>query len=205
MSWLTAQPGDSPVPTRSVVLSYFHRGEAGSWASRPGALRRPATPSRFVPAQTGVVPGPVTVTSIDKTRPRSGGGGSALDLAEHTFPVLSPVVSSPRTRGSFATDFGDLPERSVVPAHAGVIRPTPARCGLPLDRPRARGVRRGSVDEESRAMPEERMRSLATFNLVDRPWVPVVAGARGRSEVSVRDALLRADEFDGLEARNGKR
>ncbi|HEX7660968.1 MAG TPA: type I-E CRISPR-associated protein Cse1/CasA [Pseudonocardiaceae bacterium] len=47
-------------------------------------------------------------------------------------------------------------------------------------------------------MPEERMRSLATFNLVDRPWVPVVAGARGRSEVSVRDALLRADEFDGL-------
>ncbi|HEX7658722.1 MAG TPA: type I-E CRISPR-associated protein Cse1/CasA, partial [Pseudonocardiaceae bacterium] len=39
---------------------------------------------------------------------------------------------------------------------------------------------------------------MTSFDLVDRPWVPVVSSSQGRLDVSLRDALLRADEFDGL-------
>ena len=95
--------------------------------------RLPRRPD-VVPAHAGVIRARPQAARRRPSRPRARGGYPSSAIG-----TTSASRSSPRTRG-LSVDGGQAGDPAlVVPAHAGVIRPTGSRSPTPTGRPRARG------------------------------------------------------------------
>ncbi len=126
------------------------RGEpASSPRTRGLSGRQPVldVPGLVVPAHAGVVRRAAGPTTGATSRPRARGGypnGKTL--------IAAGIGSSPRTRGLSVRVVALEVDRVVVPAHAGVIRWSPAGPACCGGRPRARGGLPASILGEA-SMP----------------------------------------------------
>ena len=138
--------------------------------------RPPSAPRQLVvPAHAGVIPGVGTRGSGAGSRPRTRGGHPLAATQPRT-----PAGSSPHTRGSSYYGPTRTSLRTVVPAHAGVIRASGGPRPCAQSRPRTRGghpLGMGGAHRQRRSSPHTRGSSGPSGSKPGRrPVVPAHAG-----------------------------
>ena len=151
--------------------------------SSPPGLRLPLD-RPVVPAHAGVIRSSTSTVCPGIGRPRTRGGHPRSRSNSVTM-----ALSSPHTRGSSRGARGLRGSHPVVPAHAGVIPPTPARWRCWPGRPRTRGGHPSPTTAPSArraSSPHTRGSSPTPRHLgVDPPSSPHTRGS------SLRHALRR--------------
>src|SRR5690606_7204524 len=109
-------------------------GEVRKWFKTRGCLAYHSRSASLLPAHAGMVPRPLPLVDGRRAAPRARGDGPGEG------PAGNPAgPCSPRTRGWSRAGLRLILDVMLLPAHAGMVPPAPARPWPPTAAPRARG------------------------------------------------------------------
>ena len=160
------QPWVSNPHFPSAFSSPRRRGSAEDHrAARPEAA--------LLPAQAGVSRCPCGHFLVNQAPPRAGGGQPQLDQ------MVDPQLhSSPRRRGSAGGQLEAGPDGELLPAQAGVSRPSATPAHRSAAPPRAGGVSRSPGGPSPRGLAPPRAGGGQPYRC--RPWCGVVTSSPRR-------------------------